>query len=929
MNDIDVALEAKKFSMNWHERGYEKGETQKFWRELLQKVFGVAEPDKIVDYEVPVQNGYIDAYFPATKVLIEQKSFDVDLDKKALQSDGEELTPFEQAKRYADALPDDKKPHWIITCNFSEFRIYNLAENLFTPRLTTFKLRELIYEYPRLNILIDPNADDASPQERISKAALADIEKIYDAFKLNYQKNKVRDFEDDLNKICTRLVFCLYAGDAKIFDTAKRIFDTEKLFGYIAKFDSKEKIAALQKIFDVFSLEFTKRTQNLDDDLKNFPYVDGGLFDEKIPLPTYNKRITNPVATLGNVKGIRNFRWREISPPIFGAMFESKFSRRDEQREHGMFYTSIENIHKVIDPLFMDDLRGELDSIKRMQKKNRVAVLKNFQDKIASLNFLDPACGSGNFLTETFLSLRRLENEVIEELNHLYADLPPNPIKVSPRQFYGIEIDSFAAAVARLALCIADIQMKRETSWILNRELPELPLDKFVTIKKANALRVDWKKIAPNVDYIIGNPPFRGYSEQNAAQKADMRRIWADNPKAGKLDYVSGWYRKAAEFILGKNIRCAFVSTNSIVQGEQCTDVWKILYEKFNIHVDFCHRTFKWQSDSDNQASVHCVVVGFSSSPNNKPKKIFDGDKISGVENINFYLTEGEIIFIEAHANHIQDGVPKIVYGNKLVDGKNLIIEADKLDEFLKLELAAEKYIKSLLGADSFINGKKRYCLWLEGVPIETIESMPLVNERVEACRQFRLQSKKAVTRESAATPQLFQEIRQPKTDYIFIPRISSERRFYIPIDFLSANVIATDAAQIVPDATIYHFGILTSSIHMAWVRATCGRLKSDYNYSATVVYNNFVWCEPTARQKRMIERSAQEILNVRADFPDWTLAKLYNEETMPDELRSAHHTNDFNVALAYGFEKFLDDEAKIVAELMKLYKNLTSAAIS
>ena len=923
MNDTDIALEAKKFSIDWYERGYEKGETQKFWRELLKKIFGVSEPDKIVEYEVPIQNGYIDAYLPATKVLIEQKSFGIDLDEK-INHNGIELTAFEQAKHYADALPDDKKPRWIITCNFAEFRIYNLAENLFKPRLTTFKLRELIYEYPRLNILIDPNADDSSPQERISKAALADIEKIYDAFKLNYQKNKVSDFEDDLNKICMRLVFCLYAGDAKIFDTAKRIFDTEKIFGYIAKFDRQEKIDALQKIFDVFGIEIIKRTQNLDDDLKNFPYIDGGLFDEKIPLPAYSIFITNPVATLGNIKGIRNFRWREISPPVFGAMFESKFSRREEQREHGIFYTSIENIHKVIDPLFLDDLRGELDSVKRMQKKNRVTALKNFHDKIASLNFLDPACGSGNFLTETFLSLRRLENEIIEELNHLYADLPPNPIKVTPRQFYGIEIDSFAAAVARLALSIADIQMKRETSWILNRDLPELPLSKFVSIQKANALRVDWKDFAPNVNYIIGNPPYRGAMKQNDDQKADMRRVWENACGVGEMDYVSAWHRKTSEFIQGTAIRCAFLSTNSIVQGEQCADVWKILHEKFNVHVDFAHRTFKWQNDSDNQASVHCVVVGFSSAPNVKPKKIFDGDKVTVAENINAYLIDGEDIFVESRPNPIQDDVPKIVFGSMPNDGGNLIIEADDLDAFLNLEPAAEKYIRLYIGADEFIKGKKRYCLRLEEVPLDEIKKMPLVYERVEKVREHRLKSKRAATRKLASTPMLFAENRQPTTNYILIPVTSSQRRRYLPMGFMTQNVIANSQSLIIPDAELYHFGVLTSSIHMAWLKTVGGRLKSDYRYSATVVYNNFPWCSVNERQRRLIERSAQEILNVRADFADWTLAKLYNEKDMPDELRSAHHTNDYNVALAYGFEKFLDDEARIVAELMKMYKRLT-----
>ncbi len=927
MEDKDIAREAKKFSMDWHERGYEKGETQKFWRGLLKNVLQVAEPDKIIDFELPIkiegQTKFIDAYISATKILIEQKSFGVELDKKESQSDGTFLTPFEQAERYADALPEEKKPRYIIVCNFSEFRIYNFTQNLFEPKLTAFKLRDLVYEYLRLEILINPNADDSSPQEKISKAALADIEKIYNAFRLNYEKNKVAAFEDALNKICTRLVFCLYAGDAKIFDTAKKTFDTEKFFGYISKFDNKEKIAALQKIFDVFSLDKNLRG-NLDDELKNFPYINGGLFDEKISLPAYNRFITNPVATLENIKGIKNFRWREISPPIFGAMFESKFSTREEQREHGMFYTSVENIHKVIDPLFLDDLRGEFADIKRMQKKNRVNALFDFQDKIASLNFLDPACGSGNFLTETFLSLRRLENEIIEELIHLYADIPENPIKVSPRQFYGIEIDSFAAAVARLALSIADFQMKRETSWIIHHDLPELPLSKFVSVICANALRLDWKNFAPEINFIIGNPPFRGYSEQNPVQKADIRAVYHENRKAGKLDFVSGWYRKAAEFIQGTNIRCAFVSTNSIVQGEQCADVWKILYEKFNVHIDFCHQTFKWLSDSENMAHVHCVIVGFSSAPNPKPKKIFDGEKVSVVENINFYLTEGENFFVEAHNEHIQDGVPKMVSGNRFADGGNLIVEAKDLDYFLKNEPAAKKYIKNLIGTEEFINNKPRYCLWLKDFPLDEIKKFPLIDERVENCRQDRL--KGAPDRQKLAkTPHLFRETLNPKSCLV-IPSISSERRFYIPMGFIDENTIVTNRMMIIPSAQIYHFGILTSSIHMAWMRAVGGRFESRYSYLKNIVYNNFVWCSPTERQKKLIEETAQKILDVRADFPDWTFAKLYNEETMPDELRHAHKSNDYAVALAYGFEKFLEDEPRLVAELMKLYKALTKS---
>lgn len=916
MEDIDIALEAKNFSMDWYERGYEKGETQKFWLTLLQKILRVNNPDKIIEFELPVPNGFIDAYFPATKVLIEQKSFDVPL--------GNEV--FAQAQRYADALPDNKKPRWIITCNFQEFKIYNCTENLFEPRLTTFKLRDLVYEYPRLKILIDYNADDSSPQEKISKAALDDIEKIYNAFQNNYRKNKVSNFEDALNKICTRLVFCLYAGDAKIFDTTQKRFDTEKIFAYISKFDKKEKIAALQNIFDVFNLDKNKRAENLDDDLNDFPYVDGGLFDEKIPLPAYNRFITNPAATLENIKGIKTFRWREISPPIFGAMFESKFSQREEQREHGMFYTSVENIHKVIDPLFLDDLKTELADIKRMQKKNRVDALKNLQNKIASLNFLDPACGSGNFLTETFLSLRRLENEIIEELVHLYAVLPDNPIKVSPRQFYGIEINDFAAAVARLALSIADIQMKIETSWIISKKkrLPELPLTKYISVITANANQIDWRTVAPNVDYIIGNPPFRGAREKSAAQKADIQKIFAGWKNSGNLDYVACWYKKAADFIKGSNTRAALVSTNSICQGESVGTLWKNLFAQ-GVHIDFAHRTFKWLSDSDNMAHVHCVVVGFSSAPNPKPKIIFDDNKIFAANNINAYLVDGDNIFVESRNQHLQDDVPKIVTGSMPVDNGNLIIEYNDLDYFLQYEPEAKKYVYPFLGAEEFINNKKRYCLWLKDFPLDEIKKFPLIEERVESVKNFRLTSNKVKTRAAATTPNLFQEIRQPNTNYLAIPKTSSERRFYIPIGFISNSVICSDALRIVPDATIYHFGILTSSIHMAWVRAVAGRLKSDYRYSASIVYNNFVWCSPSGRQRRRIEETAQEILKVRADFEDWTYAKLYDEATMPKNLRDAHKENDMAVALAYGFESLLEDEGRIVAELMKLYKALTS----
>ena len=922
---------AKDFSFKWNGHGDEERDYQIFWLTMLRDVFDVAKPEEIIEPQYPVQfetaTKHIDIYIPRTKVLIEQKSFGEDLTKKYQQSDGEFLTPFEQAKRYADAMPLSIRPRWIIVCNFAEFNIYDLQQmdsleyllgvKIYAP--TILKLENFQSDFARLKFIVDPNAD-IKPEVKISTDAAKIVRKICLAIDKDYVKRD-NAYIDALSKLCARLVFCFYADDEKLFHETK-------FADYLKDFSENQLQNALQNFFDALNTPEDERNA-----LKNFPYVDGGLFDEKIPIPPLNRNFEFEIRHAHYVDGFKldefgkfiKFTWREINPTIFGAMFEALFNE-DTRRSEGIHYTSIENIHKVIDPLFFDDLSEELAVIKRMQKKNRVVALKNFQNKLAAIKIFDPACGSGNFLTETYLSLRRLENEVLAELRSLNADIPADPVKVSPQQFYGIEINDFAVSVAKLALWIAEIQMLRKTSWIIGRELKELPLRKNISVQKANALHVDWKNIAPNVDYIVGNPPFRGYSEQSATQKADMRQIWADNPKSGKLDYVSAWYRKAAEFIQGTDTRCAFVSTNSIVQGEQCADVWKILYEKFNIHVDFCHRTFKWSSDSENIAHVHCVIVGFSSAPNQKPKIIFDGDKKIRAGNINAYLLDAPNILVESRPKHLQDFVQPMVYGNMPRDGGFFFFTPEELDEFLKKEPSAKKFIRQVLGADEFINGKLRYCLWLVDCPPNELKRMPLVYERVKNVREVRLASKKAATRKLADKPTMFAEIRQPTTDnYLLIPRVSSERREYVPIGYVSSEIICTDANQMIPNATLYHFGVITSSIHMTWLRTVGGRLESRYRYSKDVVYNNFVWCSVNERQKRLIERSAQEILNVRADFADWTLAKLYNEETMPDELRSAHHTNDFNVALAYGFEKFLDDEAKIVAELMKMYKSLTS----
>lgn len=914
MNDSELKI--KNFSDEWQGHGYEKGETQKFWLNFLRVVLSVEEPDKLIDFEKPLKIGkhtkFIDAYIAKTKVLIEQKSFGIDLNKGA----------FKQANFYAENMPPSEQPRWIVTCNFAEFIIHDRAE-MYAKRLDkeeytplTFKLHELRTVYPSFKFLVDPDAKPL-PEVTISNVAANMVKIIYDDFEKNYCREGVKSDKTFLDTLCTRLVFCFYASYAQIIDD-------KNFFEYLKRFkDAERRIDALQEMFDALNTPENER-DNFDDALKKFPHVNGGLFEKKISFPERIRFKGDPTASIIAADIPKKLNWRKISPPIFGAMFESVLNP-ETRRAGGMHYTIEDNIHKVIDPLFYDELKKEfIAATRRKDKANRIQALRDLQDKLASLTFLDPACGSGNFLTETYLSLRELENNIIEVLRKLKAELPDNPIKVSINQFYGIEVHDFAAAVAQVAMYIAENQMLQQTNDKFAKNLKQFPLEKYTNITIGNALRLDWHSVAPAVNFIIGNPPFVGARMKSAAQKADMQHVFAGWDNIGNLDYVTCWYKKAADFIKSTNIRCAFVSTNSVCQGDQVGALWKNLFAA-DVHIDFAHRTFKWFSDSDNMAHVHCVIVGFSVAPNDKGKVIFDGGKPTPAKNINAYLVDGENIFVESRNEPLQDGVPEINFGSMPNDGGNLIIEADDYESFIKSEPAAAKYIHSYIGAKEFINGLQRRCLWLEGVPLDEIKTMPLVAERVEACRQCRLKSKRAATRRLAATPALFAENRQPTTNYILVPRITSERRRYIPIGFMSPDVIARDGAQTIPDATIYHFGVLTSSIHMAWVRTVCGRLEMRYNYSATVVYNNFPWPNPTADQRRAIEETAQKILDVRAGFEGWTFAALYNPETMPPPLRNAHKHNDLNVALAYGFDSIYQDEAAVVAELMKLYRRLTS----
>ena len=636
-------------------------------------------------------------------------------------------------------------------------------------------------------------------------------------------------------------------------------------------------------------------------------------------LPT-RSNFTPEIKNLLLEEASSGFNWSGISPTIFGAVFESTLNPQT-RRAGGMHYTSVENIHKVIDPLFLDDLQQEFETIKK-SARTRKKILLAFQDKLASIKIFDPACGSGNFLTESYLSLRRLENQILKELFGSQIQLGElvNPIKVSIGQFYGIEINDFAVAVTQTALWIAELQMIQETQEIIHHDLDFLPLKSYSNIHEGNALQLDWKNICPQPDYIIGNPPFVGHQWRAPAQVEDMTLVFPDYNKHGKLDYVAAWYSKAADFIHGTKIACAFLSTNSIVQGESVRVMWEYLFDK-GIVINFAHRTFKWTSESIDITTVHCVIIGFANF-HTPIKKIFDGEKIIIAQNINAYLLDAPNVFIKNRGNPPQ-GFPKMTKGSQPTDGGNLILLPNERDELIAKNPLAEKYIHQFFGAAEFIKGKLRYCIWLKDCPTNELRKMPLVMKRLELVREFRLKSPTASVRRDAVTPALFTQIRQPKTNFLVVPEVSGENRKYIPIGFMTPNVIISNLLYTISEATLYLFGVLTSSIHMAWVRITAGRLEMRYRYSPSVYYN-FPWCTPTDKQRRAIEQSAQKILDVRANYPDATFADLYDELSMPADLRKAHRANDKAVAQAYDFSDILDDESAIVAALLKLHKDLT-----
>ena len=920
MTDALQKTAAKQFVKDWTGHGDEKQETQRFWMALLQKVYGVAEPDKAIEFEVRVKldhTSFIDGYIKDTHVLIEQKGMDIDLRKGYKQSDGSMLTPFQQARRYAGYLPHNMNPRWIVVCNFKEFHIHDMNRPNDTPEV--IKLEELETEYSRLQFLVDTGNERIKKEMQISLQAGELVGKLYDALLKQYNSPASEEELKSLNMLCVRLVFCLYAEDAGIFG-AHNMFHN-----YLRSFQTKNVRKALIDLFKVLDTKIDDRDPYMDEELAAFPYVNGGLFaEENIIVPRFTEEIVDLLLS----KASEDFDWSEISPTIFGAVFESTLNP-ETRRSGGMHYTSIENIHKVIDPLFFDALAEELKTIEAIAVKNtRDKKLEDFQKKIAGLTFLDPACGSGNFLTETYLSLRRLENKAVAlrlgDQIILGDSADFNPIQVSIGQFYGIEINDFAVTVAKTALWIAESQMMKETEEIVRMHLEFLPLTSYANIVEGNALQVDWESVVPKqrLNYIMGNPPFIGASMMTKEQKAEAVALFGKIKLSNSIDYVGAWYYKATAFIAGTSVRAAFVSTNSITQGEQVAPLWETLFTKYGVHIDFAYRTFRWDSEATAKAHVHCVIIGFSTAPNKAPKHIYTHERVQIAENINPYLIDGPTVFVTSRSKPICN-VPPMFLGNKPSDGGNLILSAEERVEILSREPQLEKYIHPYTGAVEFINKKERYCFWLKDASPADLRSSKELKARLEAVRAMREESSAAPTREKANTPHLFFFISQPTTNYLLVPSTSSENRRYVPIGFLPPETIASNAATIIPNATLFHFGILTSNVHMAWMRAICGRLKSDYRYSGAVVYNNFPWPTPTDTQKAKIEQTAQAILDARAMYPDCSLADLYDEVTMPPELRKAHQQNDKAVMQAYGFWGKLNTETECVAELMKMYQML------
>ena len=935
MNDIEQRKAAKAFADRWKGIGNEEQDKQNYWKELLKEIFGIDKYgylkfEKPVKVTIPLTaeealagkkakttTKFIDIYLPSVNVLIEQKGIKYDLDIPEQRGDLK-ITPLEQAKLYNNALLHHERARWIITSNFKTIRVYDTAKSLINIE-TEIQLEELPDKLHELDFLIDTTIQQIRKEEKISEKAGALVSELYDALLKMYANPTAKETLHGLNVLMVRLVFLLYAEDADLLQ--KR-----NAFGEFCKSYKPENLrSGLKDLFRILDEKEEERDPDEPAKLLAFPYINGNLFsDQKTRIPQFSDEAYHILVD----KMSFDTDWKNISPTIFGMVFESTLDSKVRQ-EGGMHYTSLENIHKILDNVFLNDLQSELEfilSIKSKVAKNKA--LDDFREKLSKIHVLDPAAGSGNFLTESYLSLRRLENRAIEERyqNEMVLCELENPIKVKISQFHGIEYNDFAVSVAKTALWIAEAQMYEDTKGKVNISEAFLPLHSNSNIIEGNAIQLDWNDVVSrdSLNYIIGNPPFIGKKEQSKEQKADLMSTFDKKTKGvGNLDYVCAWYAKAIQYIQGTKIKVAFVSTNSITQGEQLPVLWSYMIRN-NARIDFCYRSFEWESKAIDRAAVHVIIVGFSTyNDYSITKKIYEDEKVITASNINPYLVDAPTVIISNRVKPICD-VLALSYGSMPIDKGHLILNENDVKELLKENNDNKKYIREYLGGDEIIKNKKRWCLWLKNCSPKEMQQSAFIKKRIELTRAFRLSSDRPQTIKAAETPYLFGEIRQPDVKMLVIPKVSSEERKYIPISYITPDKIINGSALIIPEAPLYYFGILMSNVHMSWMRAVGGRLEMRYQYSANVIYNNFPWPKPTDQQRQKIEQTANAILNARANHPDSSLANLYDETFMPEDLRKAHKTNDRAVMEAYGMWGKVHSEAECVAWLFKMYQELT-----
>lgn len=890
----EIQHRAVQFSKNWKNARDEKAQAQLFLNDFFH-VFGVdLRRVALFEKKVPMgekRDGYIDCLWRGT-ILIEMKSRGKSLNKA-----------YKQAHDYAFNLTDEEIPEYIMVCDFENIKLYRLT----TDQVWTFKAANLHKHVRKFALLAGYKSavPEETTQIAVNEEAAKKMAKLHDKLKESGYDGHA------LEVYLIRLLYCMFADDS-------RIFEEGSFTKYIkeSKVDGSDLSRRIAELFEILDMDENKRQKNklLPEEMKrNFPYINGKLFRDPLPMAYFDSSMREILLECCGMD------WSKISPAIFGAMFQEVTDQK-KRRELGAHYTSKENILKVIKPLFLDDLRKEFELIKHDKRK-----LTEFHDKLTTFKFLDPACGCGNFLIVTYEQLRRLEIDVLDMLvdDSDQRAFVQHYCRVNVDQFYGIEVEDFPCQIAHVGMWLVDHQMNERVAEHFGFNYARLPLKASATIVNENALRIDWNDVVPKeeLNYIMGNPPFVGSCLKRGEKKDDMERVFGKGfKKYGDLDYVAAWYKKACDYMLNTKIESAFVSTNSISQGQQPTILWEPLMKENNTIINFAHRTFKWGNEAKGkQAQVHCVIIGFSDYKNDKEKIIFDLNELKKVEHINPYLTDSENIFVTSRRIPLCD-VPKMRFGSMPRDGGNFSLTKEEKDEIIKSNPIAEKWIRPFMGAEEFLNNKQRWCLWLVDASPSELRKCKMVMERIRRVKNFRLSSKAKETRKFADIPTLFCQIAQPNENYILVPGVSSEKRKYIPIGFLNKNIIASNATLIIPNATLYHFGILTSNVHMAWMRAVAGRLEMRYRYSKDIVYNNFIWPNPTAKQKENIEKAAQAVLDARKLYPESTLADLYDPNTMPPELTKAHEKLDKAVKAAYGNKGF-ETEEEIVASLMKLYK--------